>query len=1339
MKLVRLLQLLLFLCVTSAFSQLGIGTTDPNLSAQLEIIANDKGVLIPKIALNSETDATTIANGNVEGLLVYNINTSSGLTLGYYYWSNAKWNKLSTADATTIIDNLTTGGTTDALSAEQGKDLKGLVDTNSTAIGLNTAKITNVATDLTITGTTDARTIVSSDGTDAVIPVATTLVSGLMSTTLFDAVAANTLKTSGTTTTVIDDLTTGGTTDALSAEQGKDLKGLVDTNSTAIGLNTAKITNVATDLTITGTTDARTIVSSDGTDAVIPVATTLVSGLMSTTLFDAVAANTLKTSGTTTTVIDDLTTGGTTDALSAEQGKDLKGLVDTNSTAIGLNTAKITNVATDLTITGTTDARTIVSSDGTDAVIPVATTLVSGLMSTTLFDAVAANTLKTSGTTTTVIDNLTTGGTTDALSAEQGKDLKGLVDTNSTAIGLNTAKITNVATDLTITGTTDARTIVSSDGTDAVIPVATTLVSGLMSTTLFDAVAANTLKTSGTTTTVIDDLTTGGTTDALSAEQGKDLKGLVDTNSTAIGLNTAKITNVATDLTITGTTDARTIVSSDGTDAVIPVATTLVSGLMSTTLFDAVAANTLKTSGTTTTVIDNLTTGGTTDALSAEQGKDLKGLVDTNSTAIGLNTAKITNVATDLTITGTTDARTIVSSDGTDAVIPVATTLVSGLMSTALFDAVAANTLKTSGTTTTVIDNLTTGGTTDALSAEQGKDLKGLVDTNSTAIGINTAKITNVATDLTITGTTDARTIVSSDGTDAVIPVATTLVSGLMSTALFDAVAANTAKSVTDALTSTSATDALSANQGKVLEDTKLNKTLADGTIFIGDATNIAVTKSLSGDATLDNTGALTIADDAVDGTDISLASETQGDMAYFDGTDWVRLPKGAAQQSLVMDATGSLPQWQSGGATEDVRVLLGSGTGITNGNSFTISQTWGSLEAAYESVEFEINATNYRNTVKASTANWIDNTGVYYFDNGTHVAYLSDMDTAGTTGTLVELATAFDNLNIRVYGIKAQKTVVNPTDATVIDDDTFASATASNVPSAESVKAYVDANVGSGDFDSLSDTDVTGVAMGAVNYFDGTNWVDLPAGTAGQSLIMNAGATAPEWQSGGATEDVETVEGNYLTTATSGSQTILANNRTWADLKTDYEKVKIFVHSRNPPPDNKNYYYSNEIYTADIIEGSILRIQSGVWSTQLEIDDITTSNAVVHSTGWSYSSFKIVGIKAQKTVIDVVNTPVNDQASSGYMDIGDMRIQWGVVPAGVAGQKTVTLPTAFANNTYSITLTTEYNGTNQVTAHCQSKAMGSFVGYSVENDSSSGTGSAIVEGFSWQAIGLKP
>lgn len=92
---VFLIAIILFFC--NSYGQVGIGTLTPNNSAQLDVIANNKGVLIPRVSLTGVTDATTISNGNVESLLVYNNNTAADITPGYYYWFENRWNKLLTA------------------------------------------------------------------------------------------------------------------------------------------------------------------------------------------------------------------------------------------------------------------------------------------------------------------------------------------------------------------------------------------------------------------------------------------------------------------------------------------------------------------------------------------------------------------------------------------------------------------------------------------------------------------------------------------------------------------------------------------------------------------------------------------------------------------------------------------------------------------------------------------------------------------------------------------------------------------------------------------------------------------------------------------------------------------------------------------------------------------------------------------------------------------------------------------------------------------------------------------------------------------------------------------
>jgi hypothetical protein len=48
--------------------------------------------------------------------------------------------------------------------------------------------------------------------------------------------------------------------------------------------------------------------------------------------------------------------------------------------------------------------------------------------------------------------------------------------------------------------------------------------------------------------------------------------------------------------------------------------------------------------------------------------------------------------------------------------------------------------------------------------------------------------------------------------------------------------------------------------------------------------------------------------------------------------------------------------------------------------------------------------------------------------------------------------------------------------------------------------------------FDALAPTTTAGDTM----YFNGTDNVRLAKGTAGQALVMNSGATAPEWGTAG-------------------------------------------------------------------------------------------------------------------------------------------------------------------------------------------------------------------------------
>ena len=322
---------------------------------------------------------------------------------------------------------------------------------------------------------------------------------------------------------------------------------------------------------------------------------------------------------------------------------------------------------------------------------------------------------------------ITDGGVGTTQLANDGVTADKLANSINSAIAANTAKNTNVSTNLGVSTSTTTVTVTSSDGDNATIPVATTSIGGVMSKAMFDEHTAN----------------------------------------------NAKNTNVSTNLSIASSTGSRTIASSDGTNATIPVATTSVSGVMSTAIFDAVTANTAKTSnvthtgdvtgsgaltiaadavtyakmqnlGTANRVLGSTSTGviGETqivEAMIANDAVTADKIANSINSAIAANTAKNTNVSTNLGISGSTGARTITSSDGNNAVIPVATTSVSGVMSPTIFDAVTANSAKVTNTDVDVsVANLKTR-------------LAGGFAGNAVTIGDSNDVVT-IGNDLTVTG-----------------------------------------------------------------------------------------------------------------------------------------------------------------------------------------------------------------------------------------------------------------------------------------------------------------------------------------------------------------------------------------------------------------------------------------------------------------------------------------------------------------------------------------------------------------------------------------------------------
>ncbi len=70
----------------------GINTINPHPSAGLDIDYTNKGFLLPRVSLQSNTDIVTVPNP-ATSLLVYNTNPTmvNGTGVGFYYWDGTQW------------------------------------------------------------------------------------------------------------------------------------------------------------------------------------------------------------------------------------------------------------------------------------------------------------------------------------------------------------------------------------------------------------------------------------------------------------------------------------------------------------------------------------------------------------------------------------------------------------------------------------------------------------------------------------------------------------------------------------------------------------------------------------------------------------------------------------------------------------------------------------------------------------------------------------------------------------------------------------------------------------------------------------------------------------------------------------------------------------------------------------------------------------------------------------------------------------------------------------------------------------------------------------------------
>lgn len=86
-----------FMVALGVFAQVGIGNTNPNANALLEIgdaTTTTQGLLLPRVDLVSTTSFAPMA-AHLQGMVVYNKNTAGDVTPGYYYNDGGQWVRLA--------------------------------------------------------------------------------------------------------------------------------------------------------------------------------------------------------------------------------------------------------------------------------------------------------------------------------------------------------------------------------------------------------------------------------------------------------------------------------------------------------------------------------------------------------------------------------------------------------------------------------------------------------------------------------------------------------------------------------------------------------------------------------------------------------------------------------------------------------------------------------------------------------------------------------------------------------------------------------------------------------------------------------------------------------------------------------------------------------------------------------------------------------------------------------------------------------------------------------------------------------------------------------------------
>lgn len=101
------------------------------------------------------------------------------------------------------------------------------------------------------------------------------------------------------------------------------------------------------------------------------------------------------------------------------------------------------------------------------------------------------------------------------------------------------------------------------------------------------------------------------------------------------------------------------------------------------------------------------------------------------------------------------------------------------------------------------------------------------------------------------------------------------------------------------------------------------------------------------------------IANNSINGTKIALGSDAQGDIMYYNGTDWARLAAGVAGQVLQTNGAAANPSWANTSTPQFTKNFTSTNQTITSAGLLTLAH---SLDASPTLMRFSLICTTIDN-----------------------------------------------------------------------------------------------------------------------------------------------------------------------------------------------------------------------------------------------------------------------------------------------------------------------------------------------------------------------------------------